>query len=557
MTVAERTARRWGDPNQRTARLSNSAIISITAQAKLLNRLHEAIEGKYQLLGAIGQGGMGTVYLAHDLALDRSVAIKVMLPELAPDPARVERFRREARTVASLTHPNIVPVYGVHESEDLAYFVMRYVKGRTLDSILHRHGPLPLEVARSILRQVGSGLHHAHRRGVIHRDIKPANIIIDEEGWALIADFGIAKVRGTHAITGTGATIGTPAYMSPEQCSDLEIASASDQYALGIVAYELLTGRPPFRGGTVGAIVKQHMFDTPPPLDELLPECPPESARAITRMLAKSAGLRWPSVEEAIRQIGGSLDADSDASRKQIAAVAEHGEEVPVTWLDPNTLDPTTPPVVATRRVDSTGRRRSPWFYRIGGGTVGTAALVFVALALWENRSGAAASTDSTQAISSAALPQENHLPLEGVARPEASPATSGVTRIPTEGSAAPTVHDDQAPPTKPATPSGQRVPDRDVASNDASTGDSAAVPGEPAVTAAGSVLLGTRGYAAVLYVNGAAQGAASRLAAWQVPAGEVTLSIRMGGCTSWDSTVFVRPGEELRIGYRNPACGG
>jgi len=551
LPTVEPAERAREDPAQRTARLSDSAILSITAEGKLLNRLHEAIEGTYQLRGALGQGGMGTVYLAHDLALDRPVAIKVMLPELAPDVSTVERFRREARTVASLHHPNIIPVYGVHESDDLAYFVMRYVEGRTLDSILRHHGALPLEVARSILRQVGSGLQHAHHRGVIHRDVKPANIMIDQDGWALIADFGIAKVRGAHNLTRTGATIGTPSYMSPEQCSDLEITSASDQYALGIVAYELLTGRPPFRGENVAAVVKKHLFDTPLPLEELLPECPPETARAIRRMLAKSPGLRWPSVDEAVRQIGGRLDAASDLSRKQIAAVAKHGEEVPVTWLDPDSLERTSAPVAATRRLDAATRRRSPWLYRIGGGSVGTAAVAVLALFLQGDPVGAASPTDTASAGNPAVLLQPGAMTLPVYAGTE--PASSDSAAMPTRtGASAPrTVAAGRAP--REATPPVAADP----RPAEAAAGPDDTNTAEPPATGPGSVLLGTRGHPAVLYANGAVQGAASRLIAWPIPAGEVTLSLRMEGCAPWDSTVVVQPGEQLRIGYRSPVCGG
>src|SRR5438552_1272789 len=215
-------------------------------QSAQLAALRTATLGHYDIHGELGQGGMATVYLAHDIALDRKVAIKVMAPALFSTTGMVERFKREARTAAALSHPHIIPIYAVKESTDLVYFVMKFVEGRSLESIVRAAGPLPLTLVRAVLYQAGEALGYAHRRGVVHRDIKPANIMLDADGWVVVADFGIAKVSETQGLTMTGATIGTPSYMSPEQCeAKRELSGASDQYSLGIVAYELLAGRLP------------------------------------------------------------------------------------------------------------------------------------------------------------------------------------------------------------------------------------------------------------------------------------------------------------------------
>ena len=160
---------------------------------------------------------MATVYLAHDIALDRKVAIKVMSPHLLSGEGMAERFKREARTAGSLSHPHIIPIYAVKEAGDLLFFVMKFVEGRPLDGIIREVGAVPFPMAQTIMQQVGSALGYAHRRGIIHRDIKPANIMLDVDGWAMVTDFGIAKVADKEGLTMTGATVGTPSYMSPEQ----------------------------------------------------------------------------------------------------------------------------------------------------------------------------------------------------------------------------------------------------------------------------------------------------------------------------------------------------
>src|SRR5438034_247225 len=223
-------------------------------QAAQLDAVRQATLGEYEILGELGRGGMATVYLAHDIALDRQVAIKVMAPALLAGEGMAERFKREARTAASLSHPNIIPIYAVRETEQTLYFVMKLIEGRPLDSIIHEIGPLPIPMVQAIVHQVGSALGYAHKRGVVHRDVKAANVMVDSDGWAVVTDFGIAKVAEAHGLTVTGATVGTPSYMSPEQCGAKDLTGASDQYSLGVVAYEMLTGRLPFTAVSVVTI---------------------------------------------------------------------------------------------------------------------------------------------------------------------------------------------------------------------------------------------------------------------------------------------------------------
>jgi serine/threonine protein kinase len=184
--------------------------------AEVVLRLRRATFGEFEIGRELGRGGMAAVFLAHDVSLDRKVAIKVMSPGLLMGAGMIERFRREAITIAHLNHPNIVSCFSVRQAEGLHFFVMRYIRGRSLEQIIHDAGRLPVPIVRSILCQVCSALTYAHRSRVVHRDIKPANILIDEDGNAVVTDFGIAKVAKLPGSTHSGALVGTPAYMSPE-----------------------------------------------------------------------------------------------------------------------------------------------------------------------------------------------------------------------------------------------------------------------------------------------------------------------------------------------------
>ncbi len=286
----------------------------------LIDRLKRATVGEFELGPEIGRGGMAAVFLAQEIALDRKVAIKVLAPGLLLSDG-IDRFKNEAVTIANLHHPHIVSLYSVRQAEGLHFFVMRYVHGRSLEQIIQRAGRLPLPVVRSILYQVGSALIHAHRSRVIHRDVKPANILIDEEGNAVVTDFGIAKAAESPTLTLTGALVGTPAYMSPEQCSGTGISWASDQYALGAVAYEMLTGVPPFSGSTL-TVMQAHVERTPIPIREHFPDCPADLEAAVFQMLAKDPADRWPRMSEALAALRAAPLSDDDPLRGELSRLA-------------------------------------------------------------------------------------------------------------------------------------------------------------------------------------------------------------------------------------------
>ncbi len=298
---------------------------SSPAHDPVLEQLHAATLGIYDVHGELGRGGMATVYLAHEISLDRKVAIKVMSPALVHGPGMAERFKREARTAAHLSHPNIIPVYAVREADGLLFFVMKLVEGTPLDAIMREVGKLPLPMVEAILAQVGGALGYAHRHGVVHRDIKPSNIIIDDEGWAVVTDFGIAKVTESEGLTQSGVAVGTPTYMSPEQCAGGPITGASDQYSLGIVAFEMLAGQPPFTGPSMMPIMYSHFHDAPPPLDKFRTDCPAQLSDAVYRMLAKEPAARYPAMEDAVVALGGRQLAHDDPTRSQLITLARSG----------------------------------------------------------------------------------------------------------------------------------------------------------------------------------------------------------------------------------------
>ncbi len=286
----------------------------------IIGRLRRATLGEFDIGRELGRGGMAAVFLAHEIALDRKVAIKVMSPGLMMGEGMVDRFKHEAITIAQLHHPSIVSVYSVRQAEGLHFFVMRYVQGRSLEQVLQQARRLELPIVRSIIYQVGSALTYAHRSRVVHRDVKPANILIDLDGNAVVTDFGIAKAAERPTQTLTGALVGTPAYMSPEQCAGGPVSGASDQYSLGAVAYELVTGEPPFAGSTL-TVMQAHVERAPRPLRELCPDCPPEVEAAIHRMLEKDPAARWPRMADALTAIGAAALADEHPLRTDLSRI--------------------------------------------------------------------------------------------------------------------------------------------------------------------------------------------------------------------------------------------
>jgi serine/threonine protein kinase len=269
----------------------------------LRDRITVAVGNEYLIENEVGRGGMAVVYRATDLRLHRTVAIKVLPPDVAFNSDVRVRFIREAQTAAQLSHPNIVPIYAVDEKDNgsVVFFVMSYVDGESLGARLKREGAWPVEQTVRVLRDVADALAYAHARGVVHRDIKPDNILIERaSGRPMVTDFGIARATaGDSRLTVTGVAVGTPAYMSPEQAlGERELDGRSDLYSLAVVGYHMLTGETPFKASNTPAMLVKHVSERPRPVRERRPEVPAYLAVAIDRALAKRPEDRWADAAE-------------------------------------------------------------------------------------------------------------------------------------------------------------------------------------------------------------------------------------------------------------------
>ncbi len=254
--------------------------------------------GNYRIVEQIGEGGMAAVYKAYDPGTDRHVAIKILPEHYSQAPIFRERFRREAKAIAKLEHPHILPIHAYGEEEDTIYLVMRYMAAGTLKDRI-QSGALSLSDVGSLLSQLADALDYAHEHNILHRDVKPGNVLLDERGNAYLTDFGIAKmVEGAVDVTGD-SLLGTPQYMSPEQCQgSKDLTPATDQYALGIILYEMLAGRTPFQAETPMAMILQHLQEAPPPIQDLRADLPSDTAQVITKALLKDPAGRYSSCGE-------------------------------------------------------------------------------------------------------------------------------------------------------------------------------------------------------------------------------------------------------------------
>ncbi|MGG3913189.1 Stk1 family PASTA domain-containing Ser/Thr kinase [Rossellomorea vietnamensis] len=268
------------------------------------------ISGRYRIIKLIGGGGMANVYLAHDVILDREVAIKMLRIDFANEEEFIKRFQREAQSATSLAHPNIVSIYDVGEEDDLYYIVMEYVHGMTLKQYIQQHSPVNVDKAIDIMKQLTIAMSHAHQNHIVHRDIKPHNILLDEEGNVKITDFGIAMALSATSITQTNSVLGSVHYLSPEQARGGMATKKSDIYSLGIVMFELLTGRLPFSGESAVSIALKHLQSETPSLKRWNPDIPQSVENIVLKATAKDPFRRYESLEEMDEDLSTALDAD-------------------------------------------------------------------------------------------------------------------------------------------------------------------------------------------------------------------------------------------------------
>jgi hypothetical protein len=380
---------------------------AVDADPELQNELQADLGTDFLIERELGRGGMAVVFLATDVHLGRKVAVKVLPPELTrlASGGMVERFKREARTSATLDHPHVIPIFRVSTGGKLFWYVMKFLEGEALDDLLKREHQLPFARAADILKQTAEALAYAHRKNVIHRDVKPANVMLDENGWVTVTDFGIAKALDTSSLTGSGSMIGTPYYMSPEQCSGTKVTGASDQYSLAVMAYQMVSGHLPFTGETVVEIIKKHCMEPPPPLAVLRPTTPPALVAVVERALSKSAEDRFPSVVEFAKAFEKAA-AHADVEAGERTAEAPEARQRPS-----ETAVVSAVPVVPMAPVAEPLRPKHRWLLASSLGAVTVAGGLGVAL--WRPWAGGAGGISP-----SAATPP----PASEVARPAPAP---------------------------------------------------------------------------------------------------------------------------------------
>ena len=283
----------------------------------------EVFSDRYELEELVGSGAMSSVYRAHDRLLDRTVALKVLHDHHQEDPDYVERFRREARSAAVLSHPNIVTVIDRGEHEQRQFIVFEYVGGQTLKQLVATEGPLPVESALVLTIQVARGLSFAHRNGLVHRDVKPQNVLLNGDGQAKMTDFGIARSLDVpRGLTETGTVLGTSDYIAPEQAQGQRVDEQSDVYSLGVVLYELLTGDVPFPGENFVAVAMQHINDPPPSVRAKRPDVPPRVDAAVQRAMAKDPADRFPTMADFGRELEACASGGTEEGTQVIAPPA-------------------------------------------------------------------------------------------------------------------------------------------------------------------------------------------------------------------------------------------
>ncbi len=348
----------------------------MAVQDTLINTLFDE---RYRIIRRLGSGGMANVYLAEDEELGRRVAIKVLDEKHAMDEQFVERFRREAKNAASLSHPNIVSIYDRGEAEGTFYIAMEYVEGRTLKDLIVAHGPLPVDQAVSYARQILSALRFAHRKGIVHRDIKPHNVLVDGDGRLKVTDFGIARA-GASQMTEAGSIIGTAQYLSPEQARGAPVDQRSDLYSVGVVLNEMLTGAVPFTGDTPVEIAMKHISAVPKPPSASRPDVPEDLDLVTLRALAKDTRERFQTAEEMDSELGRVLaglsvtDATADAATAVLAG-AGVSDAAPTAVVRRQTPPPYAPSGGYRYDEPPPPGRRSIWPWLLALGLVVAAAI--------------------------------------------------------------------------------------------------------------------------------------------------------------------------------------
>jgi serine/threonine protein kinase len=524
--------------------------------------VREALSAEYEIIEELGRGGMAMVYRARDRQLEREVAIKVLPFSLAFDAEFVERFQREARTAAQLEHPNIISIYRVGRSGRVIYFVMKYLRGGSLSTVLQERKRLTPPEIRRLLLEAGGALGYAAQRGIVHRDIKPDNIMFDEFGQCLLTDFGIAKAASGQKLTGTGMSIGTPHYMSPEQARAQSIDGRSDIYSLGVVAYQCLTGTVPYDGEDSFSIGYKHITE-PIPTPSLITADERRIFEVIKRMLMKDPADRFQSCEELVASIQGQPTAAPGAVRVSSAAAVTVGGRSsvptvasPIGGVPPIVSQPTTPldsPLVNRR---ATPRERRDLPRRVAdrslamrGGSGSSWAWIWIVLAVLGGSGGgfyyykshgfAAAGSGDADSVSAASdtTPHRDTTAARTPTLAGDSARRSGGSRAPRPAPS--------PPPTAAPTPAPAR------SSEPARTSDPSATV-EPAAGDSGGIrVVGLPRGSTVMIDEKSVSEAVTRL-----PAGPHAVGVSAPRFNFFSDTVLVRPGEIIEVNPQLTAIG-
>jgi len=490
----------------------------------LADRLSQAVAPRYRLGTRLGRGGMAIVYSAQESVLNREVAIKVIDPAKIYEDGTEARFRAEAIAAASLRHPHIVAIHEWGECGDLLWFVMDRLSGGSLRDLIRREGRLPGARLARLLGQISAALHHAHRQGVLHRDVNPANILLDEQGNAFVADFGIAKIQGSSTLTDTGTSVGTAQYMSAEQLMQTgEVSAASDQFSAGVTAFEMLTNSRPFTGDTAAQIAVALDRGHRPNIRSLAPETPADLAVLIDRMLERRPEDRWPDME----------------------IVQRLSEEIAVLGSAPSLR-------IVTRRTSRRRARVAVWLML----AVGLAWFAGWTLSGgWEAPPPAPELSGNVQDPNGAA----------GAGREESDLGESPTDTAHSSGSAGNAFQPRSLPPALGNPVRVASSPPRSaepraalgLPASDESLVVREPVPPQPSLRSGPAFLLvGSRGENVYLYVN---EDKPIRLGAlaW-IPVttfGTVLLSFRSQGCQIMNESIVLQEGDSVTVGYRNPVC--
>src|SRR5579885_2673017 len=339
-------------------------------------RIGKVFDGRYLIERKLGAGGMADGYLAEDQELGRHVALKLLNARHAHDEQFVERFRREAQSAAGLNHPNIVSIFDRGYAEDTYYIAMEYLDGRTLKELIVRNGPTPIPIAIDYARQVLAAIAFAHRHGVVHRDIKPHNVVVGKDGRLKVTDFGIAR-SGASQMTEAGSIVGTAQYLSPEQARGAPVDPRSDIYSLGIVLYEMLTGKVPFSGDAPVEIAMKHLSQVPEPPSKLRPNVPHDLDAVVMRALAKDPEQRYGSAEEMDADLarvarGVSVSRETEEAMTQVLSGAGISSAQTIVQRPHTAVTPPAPPVYRAPTpyydYEEPAPRRSfwPWLLALG-----------------------------------------------------------------------------------------------------------------------------------------------------------------------------------------------